>query len=155
MSDTFVPSLVEAPGRAGPSTALGTNGAEDALVNRYRRPTPRLAEGEALAPHATAMMDVSDGLLLDAARMAAASGLALVIDLDRIPLSPPLRAFDPDPVAAATAGDDYELLFALSPAVTPPVSATRIGHFAPGSGLTLTRDGAPMPLPAHLGYLHG
>jgi thiamine-monophosphate kinase len=72
-----------------------------------------------------------------------------------VPLSPELRAFDPDPLAAATAGDDYELLFALSPGVATPVPATRIGGFAAGSGLTLTHEGAPMPLPPSLGFRHG
>jgi thiamine-monophosphate kinase len=128
---------------------------EDKLLARYRRPTPRLAEGQALAPLVTAMMDVSDGLLLDAARMAEASNLAVTIDLALVPLSPELRAFDPDPLAAATAGDDYELLFALPSGREPPACATRIGSFAPGADLSLTLAAVPVPLPANLGYQHG
>ena len=58
-------------------------------------PQPRLADGRILAPHVHAMMDVSDGLLIDAARMARASGLAVTIDLSCIPLSDAYRAFDP------------------------------------------------------------
>jgi thiamine-monophosphate kinase len=141
-------------GGAGLRIARGASG-PSALLARYRRPTPRLAEGQALAPHVTAMMDVSDGLLIDAARMAQASGLAVTIELAAVPLSPALQAFDPDPLAAATAGDDYELLFALPSGRAPPVPATRIGGFAPGGGLTLTRAGAPAPLPEKLGYQHG
>ena len=86
--------------------------------------------------------------------MAAASGLAVSITLDRIPLSDALRAFDPDPLTAATAGDDYALLFAMPPEATPPVPASRIGGFAPGAGLTLTQGGRPVALPARLGWLH-
>lgn len=138
-----------------PSTMPGTDGGEEALIARYRRPTPRLAEGQALAPLVTAMMDVSDGLLIDAQRMAAASGLAVTVDVARIPLSPALAAFEADPLAAATAGDDYELLFALPAGVAPPVAATRIGSFAAGTGLTLTRGGTRMRVPERLGFEHG
>jgi len=142
---------------AGLSIARGAAGPK-ALLARYRRPTPRLAEGQLLASLVHAMMDVSDGLLLDAARMADASGLALKIDLAAIPLSDDLQSFAGADrsarLAAATAGDDYELLFAVPEGWRPPIPATRIGSFATGSGLTL-RDGADtVPLPSHLGYLH-
>ena len=56
---------------------------------------------------------------------------------------------------AATAGDDYELLFAASAHFVPPVSATRLGSFAGGAGLRLLDNGAPVALPARLGWLHG
>lgn len=118
---------------------------------RYLRPQPRVAEGQAIAPHATAMMDVSDGLLIDARRMAEASGVALTIDLVAVPLA----AHGLDPVQAATAGDDYELLFTLPADIGPPVPATRIGTASAGTGLTLTANGAPVPLPDRLGYHHG
>lgn len=138
---------------AGLAIAGGADGPPD-LLARYRRPTPRLSEGRALGPVVHAMMDVSDGLLLDASRMAAASGLAVTIDLAAVPLSPAYRAWSGDLRAAATAGDDYELLFALPDGVGPPVAATRIGAFAAGDGLDLSQDGALVPLPARLGYLH-
>ena len=96
-------------------------------------------------------MDISDGLLIDASRMAQASGLAAEIDLALVPLSPHLS----DALAAATAGDDYELLFAAPPGFEPPVPAKRIGGFAAGAGLSLSDKGAPVPLPPRLGYLHG
>ena len=54
------------------------------LVQAYRRPVALVDQGRGLAQIAHAMMDVSDGLLLDASRMAQASGLALCIDLDAI-----------------------------------------------------------------------
>lgn len=122
------------------------------LVDAYRRPRPRLAEGALLGPHVHAMMDVSDGLLIDATRMAAASGLAVTIDLADVPLSEALRTFGHDALTAATAGDDYELLFACD--TTPPVAATRIGTFAAGAGLTLLNAGRAIPLPERLGYQH-
>src|SRR3546814_5288796 len=53
---------------------------------------PRLEAGRALAPMVSAMMDVSDGLLIDAWRMAVASGAAMRIDLDAVPLSPEYAA---------------------------------------------------------------
>lgn len=139
-------------GGAGAGLAIARAGAGDAaLLARYRRPVPRLAEGRALAPLVHAMMDVSDGLLIDAARMAAASGVAVTVALDAVPLP----AGVDDALAAATAGDDYELLVAAPPGFVPPVPATRVGAFAAGAGLTLTRDGAPVALPRHLGFQHG
>lgn len=118
---------------------------------RYLRPLPRVAEGQAIATLATAMMDVSDGLLIDARRMAEASSVAITIDLDAIPLALPGLA----PIDAATAGDDYELLFTLPADTAPPVPATRIGTASAGAGLTLTANGISVPLPGKLGYSHG
>ncbi len=135
----------------GLAIAQGAGGPPE-LLARYCRPTPRLAEGQALVGHVHAMMDVSDGLLIDARRMAQASGLAVEIDLASVPLSDALRAFGHDALTAATAGDDYELLFACD--IEPPVAATRIGGFREGEGLTLLLDGHPIPLPDRLGYQH-
>lgn len=135
---------------AGLAIASGNDGPAD-LLERYRRPRPRITEGQALAPHVHAMMDVSDGVLLDASRMADASGIAVTIDLARVPLAP---GYPGTPIEAATAGDDYELLFAAPADFIPPVPATRIGSFAAGSGLVLTDGGAPAALPASLGYAH-
>lgn len=142
-------------GDAGAGLAIARGAAGPAvLAMRYRRPTPRLQEGQALAGQVTAMMDVSDGLLIDAQRMADASGCAVTIDLAAIPLSDAYRAWSGDRMAAATAGDDYELLFALPANVAPDAPATRIGDFVEGSGLTLTDAGAPVALPDTLGWLH-
>ena len=137
---------------AGLAIAQGAAGPE-ALLAAYCRPRPRLAEGRALAGQVHAMMDVSDGLLIDAWRMAAASGLEVTIALDAVPLSVAYRAFSGDMMAAVTAGDDYQLLCALPAGVTTS-HATRIGAFAMGSGLVLTRGGAQVPLPDRLGFEH-
>ncbi|KAA9015000.1 thiamine-phosphate kinase [Sphingobium limneticum] len=141
----------------GLSLATADPAASGPLVEAYRRPRPRLAEGALLAPVASAMMDLSDGLLIDASRMGVASGVAIVID--HIPLSVALEkvrgASVAVQIAAARAGDDYELLFALPHGVAPPVRAIPIGHVADGSGLTLKIDGAVIPLPDSLGWEHG
>jgi thiamine-monophosphate kinase len=142
---------------AGLRIAQGAPGPQ-ALLARYRRPTPRLAEGLRLAPLVHAMMDVSDGLLIDASRMAAASGLAVRVGLAALPLSADYLAFAGADLAAhlaaATAGDDYELLFALASGDEPPVGAFSVGHFDSGSGIALTWQGASIPLPASLGFQH-
>ncbi|GAA4214782.1 thiamine-phosphate kinase [Sphingomonas endophytica] len=139
-------------GDAGAGLAIARAGTGDPeLLARYRRPVPRLADGRALAPRVNAMMDLSDGLLIDASRMAAASALAVTIDLAAVPLARGVS----DPLAAATAGDDYELLFAAPADRALPVPATRVGTFTPGAGLTLTQDNRLIPLPASLGYQHG
>jgi len=136
---------------AGLAIALGADGPAE-LLAAYRRPQPRLTDGRIVAPHVHAMMDVSDGLLIDASRMALASNLAVSIDLARIPLSDAYRAFSGDRLAAATAGDDYQLLFAAPQDFV--TDAARIGTFSTGSGLTLHDSGKPVPLPASLGYEH-
>ncbi len=130
-------------GRAG----LGLAG-DPAHSDAYLRPMPRLAEGQVLAPLVHAMMDVSDGLLIDAQRMAVASGLALDIDLDAVPHVGAI-------MEAVTAGDDYELLFAAPADFDLPVPATRIGAFSAGSGLTLHNATGRVLLPATLGWQHG
>ncbi|MGK2909611.1 MAG: thiamine-phosphate kinase [Sphingobium sp.] len=124
------------------------------LVEAYRRPQPRIAEGQALAGYVSAMMDVSDGLLIDASRLAQASGLAVTIDT--IPLSDAFFALHGRraQIDAATSGDDYELLFAASEDALLPVPATAIGRFSGGSGLSLILDGQPVPLPPRTGYQH-
>jgi thiamine-monophosphate kinase len=137
------------------------------LVERYRNPRPRLEAGQRLAPLVSAMMDVSDGLLIDASRLAAASGVAAELALDLVPLSAACLAALGDSrearLAAATAGDDYELLFAASPERAPEILAlseeiglplNRIGALAAGSGLRLSDRGEPVPLPERLGWEH-
>jgi thiamine-monophosphate kinase len=136
------------------------------LVESYRRPVPLLSAGRALAPHATAMMDVSDGLLLDARRLAEASNCTATIDLDELPLSDAFIAERGDSLNArlfaATGGDDYALLAAL-PAEFDPLrlslpSGTSIAHIgtlgADGEILRLVSNGNPIALPETLGHEH-
>jgi thiamine-monophosphate kinase len=130
------------------------------LLAAYQRPQPQLGAGALLASVVTAMMDVSDGLLIDAGRLAAASGLCAVIDLDAVPLSPAFREYAGETrearLRAATAGDDYQLLFTSALPLPPlPVPVTRIGKMTVGEGLILADHKGPVPLPEKLGWLHG
>jgi thiamine-monophosphate kinase len=145
----------------GLEIALGTRPSDRSLLARYRRPTPRLALGMALRGLASAAMDVSDGLLLDAGRLARASGLTAVLAEARIPLSPAARASGLPPRRLATLGDDYELLFASPEARRATIEAlpdvTRIGTLAPRDGaadlVLLDDSGAPVAL-AETGWRH-
>jgi thiamine-monophosphate kinase len=152
---------------AGLAFARGESDGPAALLERYRNPRPRLEAGQALAPLVSAMMDVSDGLLIDASRMAAASGLRVEIDLGLVPISDALLAFAGRGrsalLAAATAGDDYELLFAAAQNEAPAILVladrlglplSRIGQFAPGEGISLADADGSVPLPERLGYVH-
>lgn len=154
--------LVGAIGEAGAGLAIaqGREGPEELLL-AYRRPRPLLDQGRALAAYVHAMADVSDGLLIDAARIAEASGLAVTIDLDAVPRSAALTAFAGDDRAArltaVTAGDDYALILAADASHDHAIAATgadRIGHFSAGTGLTLLNRDGVVPLPERLGYEH-
>ena len=99
----------------GLATAAGALG--EACIARLEAPMPRLALGVALRGLASAMLDVSDGLIGDLAHVARASGVSARIDIERLPLAPALR-LQPraDAVKYALAGgDDYELCFTASP----------------------------------------
>ena len=136
------------------------------LVDIYRRPIPQLGAGQALAPHAHAMMDVSDGLLLDARRMAEASRCRIEINLEALPLSRAFIAERGQDLAArrfaATGGDDYALLAALPPELDPSTLSlpyatriSRVGSLATGGvSLSLTFAGEPVELPEVLGFEH-
>jgi thiamine-monophosphate kinase len=130
---------------------------DERCVRRHRYADPRIELGRALGPHATAAMDVSDGLLGDLAKLCAASGIAARVDLDRLPLSPALLARGSRDAAeryALYGGDDYELIFALPAALEPAsflapslVQVTRIGELTAGSGVRCERAGVPVELP--------
>ncbi len=142
----------------GLAIAQGQMRGPDVLVEAYRRPRPLIDMGRALAGQVTAMMDVSDGLLIDAARLAEASGAGIAIDLDAIPMSDAARSLGDDRAArlrAATAGDDYALLFTSAlPLRNLPARPHRIGQLVRQPGLHLHDSQGPVPLPDRLGYLH-
>lgn len=127
---------------------LGFEGV-DAHLASFNRPAPRLSEGMALASHVTAMMDVSDGLLLDAFRMAEASGVTVAIDSAAVPVADNARRLD-----AMRWGDDYELLFTLPQGASPPIEANRIGSVEPQGFAPLVLDGDPIVNCEGLGYQH-
>lgn len=117
----------------------------------FRRPQALVREGIALAPHVSAMMDVSDGLLLDAWRMARASGVTLAIDRGAVPIAAPETRCDD----ALRWGDDYQLLFAAPAGIELPVPAYGIGTVQPPGAAPLLLDDRAFISPAGLGYRHG
>lgn len=117
----------------------------------YRRPRPRLREGRMFAPHVSAMMDVSDGLLLDARRMAQASGKSFDIDTAAVPVALPPERRD----EALRWGDDYELLFTAPANTEIAVFATAIGTVNDAGDEPLLLDGRPPDPHDVLGYSHG
>ncbi|KRE17426.1 thiamine-monophosphate kinase [Bosea sp. Root381] len=114
------------------------------LADRYLHPQPRLALADALQNHASAAMDVSDGLVGDLAKLLKASGAGAEIDLDAVPLSPAARAaIMADPALAElawTGGDDYEILCAASEGEYPALAAA-----AQAAGIALTPIGRVTP----------
>jgi thiamine-monophosphate kinase len=101
----------------GGAVAAGLAGdaaARDLLVGRYRVPQPRSALAKAVRDHASAAMDVSDGLAGDLAKLCAASGVSAVIDAPGIPLSAPAEGLLARGTvgigALVSGGDDYEVL---------------------------------------------
>ena len=135
---TAVGRAERVPGRAGarPGDLLvltGPLGAAGAAFRegRLSRPPLRVDEGKRLAEVATAMLDVSDGLAVDAAHIAERSGCRLAIELERVPLAPGAELAD------VGFGEDYELL-----AATPdPLEFTVVGRCEEGSGVVLTLHG--------------
>jgi len=153
-------------GAAGLSQLCADAHASGPLVDIYRRPVPQLGAGEVLAPRARAMMDVSDGLLLDAQRMAEASGCTIALELDALPLS---SAFVAERGAslearlfASTGGDDYALLAALPPdldaatlSLPQATRITRVGALSAGEPkISLTWRGKAVAVPETLGFEH-
>ncbi|EIK52829.1 thiamine monophosphate kinase [Stutzerimonas stutzeri TS44] len=132
------------------------------LLARYWSPQPQLALGEALRGRATAALDISDGLLADCGHIARASGVALRIERERVPLSAPLQRFAGDAEAlrcALAGGDDYVLAFTLPPAELAALQDAQwpvqvIGCVTAGQGVQLVdATGNELPVSAR-GYNH-
>lgn len=125
----------------------------DHLLDRYLLPRPRGALASAVADCASGGMDISDGLVGDLGKMAAASGVAIEIDAERVPLSDAARAaISADPrlfATALTGGDDYELALSLpeakvgafvAAADAAGIGAVPIGRVRPGEGIVVRGD---------------
>ena len=136
-----------------------------AVIARYRLPQPRVAFAPVVSRYAGAAMDVSDGLIGDAAKLAQASGVALRLEAAAIPLSNAARAWMANEAAPSYGrlfdwGDDYEILFTAEPgrravieaeAAACGVQVSRIGAVEAGDGAHfIGLDGAE----GMLGYAH-
>jgi thiamine-monophosphate kinase len=134
-------------------------------LRRFEYPTPRVEFGLAARGLATAALDLSDGLIGDLPKLAAASGLRARVDIEHLPLSPALRAFAAAELArdwALAAGDDYELLLAVAPdrlaaltaaAASCGLALTRIGRLDAGTGVDWRLNGRKFT-PDVQGYDH-
>jgi thiamine-monophosphate kinase len=126
------------PGRAGARVGdalvvTGPLGASGAAFRgqSYVRPPLRLEEGRELARHAHAMLDVSDGIAVDAAHIARRSRVRCVVELDRVPLA------DGATLEDLGFGEDFELLAA----VEEPGDLAVVGRVEAGEGVELLLDG--------------
>ncbi len=134
----------------------------EALLARYWSPQPQLALGQALRDRATSALDISDGLLADCGHIARASGVRLVVERNRLPMSEPLLTlFDLSSArqAALSGGDDYILAFTLPSEHLPgllkegwPVHV--IGRVEQGHGVVLVDDAGQDVTPDTRGYQH-
>jgi len=135
------------------------------LRERFLRPTPRIALGQRLRRHASACIDVSDGLLGDAGKLADASRAGVEISFGAVPVSETLlRTLGEERARelALTGGDDYELCFAVHAENLPALLAelpphswgySRIGALRSAPGAVVVRDGTVMEF-SHSGYQH-
>ena len=143
LSVTAVGRSERVPGRAGARPGdllvvtgpLGTAGAAF-REGRHARPPLRLEEGRLLAAAAHALIDISDGLAVDAGHVARRSGCRLAIELERVPLAPGATTDD------LGFGEDYELLAATA----DPLDFTVIGRCDEGSGVEIRLEGEPVAL---------
>jgi thiamine-monophosphate kinase len=143
LSVTALGSSERVPGRAGARVGdllvvTGPLGAAGAAfrAGRLARPPIRLDEGRRLAAVASAMLDISDGLAVDAGHIAHRSGCRVAIELERVPLA------DGATLEDVGFGEDYELL-----AATPdPLGFTVIGRCEAGEGVRVTLAGEPVEL---------
>ena len=150
------------------ATALAADAdARDALIQRYRVPQPRVALAQAVRDHASAAMDVSDGLMGDLAKLCAASAVSASIDAAAIPLSAPVRTLlKQGQVAIETivsGGDDYEILCTIpenrldsfeSAAARAGVPVAVIGAVVAGSASARLFEGTREIALSRLSYSH-
>ncbi len=144
---------------ASAENATVDNHRADKLIMRYLRPEPRTRFGLLLGRNraARACIDLSDGLADGIRQIGNASGLGAMIDAEALPIEAGATLLD-----ALGGGEDYELLFAVSPGwrarltsvrrLAKDVGVTRIGRLTSDPALLLSRDGTVEPLPS--GFSH-
>jgi thiamine-monophosphate kinase len=135
------------------------------LLQRFHFPTPRVELGQRLRGFARACIDVSDGLLGDAGKLAQASGCGVSLAWEQLPVSPQLVTVAGEARAremALTGGEDYELCFTVAPENVsrmtqelPPAQwgYTAIGQLTEAPGAGVTRGGTVMEF-SHSGWDH-
>lgn len=153
------------PARA---TRAGLSPQESAhLQGRYLLPEPRVALASALRAHASAAIDISDGLAGDLMKLAAVSGVSVRVEAKRLPLSPAAQKMVTAELAlletVITGGDDYEILATVSPATLPAlqraaktagIALSEIGAVGAGAGVEiLGLDNRPLEL-SHPSFSH-
>ncbi|RJG12164.1 thiamine-phosphate kinase [Pseudomonas cavernicola] len=132
------------------------------LLARYWSPEPQLSLGLALRGKASAALDVSDGLLADCGHIATASGVALRVERDKLPLSSAVRALLDEAAAwqcALSGGDDYVLAFTLPAEHLSALQADGwpiqvIGRVEEGQGVQLVDRAGQAITPPARGYQH-
>jgi thiamine-monophosphate kinase len=151
----------------GGAAALGGD-EKGMLIARYRVPQPRIALAQAVRDHASAAMDVSDGLAGDLAKLCAASDVSAAIDAQSIPLSGPARTLLSGGAVGiesiVSGGDDYEILCTIPEnrfeaferaAKLAGVAVTSTGTIIAGSSAPRFLDGEGKAIPLkRLSYSH-
>lgn len=140
---------------ADPSTDV------QSVLQRYHRPIPRVALGQKLRRHVTAMIDISDGLLADLGHVLAMSGCGAKLDAAKLPLSGALKRVAADRAVSygLTGGDDYELCFTIEPQAweaiqeTLPDGVRIIGETCTGKGIAV-ENGPVAGASAFAGFDH-
>ena len=132
---------VDPQGEPSRAATVASGAETDPDVARQRRPVPPIADGPAAAAAgATAMLDLSDGLAIDAGRLARASRVTLALDADG-----PLDATRPLDDLALHGGEDHGLLATFPPDVALPGGFRRVGVVVDRGAADLVRGGAPVP----------
>lgn len=136
----------------------------DYLKERFYRPVPRITEGILLRDIASSAQDISDGLLADLGHICKASDVGAELDVESLPLSDATMAAGLERARfyALAGGDDYELVFTLSPTKMPElamaqargdITATVVGRIVHGAGVHCLLNDEPYS-PDAIGYRH-
>lgn len=140
-------------GWGGCGLAAARENRDPETAHRYRVPKiSPVSIAQIVAEHASASMDVSDGLLLDAARLADASECGVEIDLDRVPLAVPSDDLS-EILEQCTSGDDYQILLSAPSELQIP-GFSSIGRLTADKGIRLFQNGVSVNPPSILGFEH-
>jgi thiamine-monophosphate kinase len=148
--------LVVVTGQLGSAAfALHHPKASAACLQQLRCPKPRLDVSPAISEIATAMIDVSDGLLADLGHICELSGIGAELALEQVPTHPDIQQSDDWPTYVLTGGDDYQLCFTIHPNDQHrlPADCTVIGRTLEGSGVAVVHHQQPINT-GQTGYQH-